>query len=102
MKNIIQNIKAWLIHKLGGLPDDEVRDLRRFLLLAAAEAHVKCCKPWAKTVQEICRRSDNSYYDWCCEYCSLTCDKRDGWCKRFAPIAAAEREVTGCESSADL
>ena len=101
MKNIIQNIKAWLIHKLGGLPEDEVRDLRRFLLLAAAEAHVKCCKPWAKTV-EICRRSDNSYYDWCCEYCSLTCDKRDGWCKRFAPIAAAEREVTGYESSADI
>lgn len=102
MKNIINNIKAWIIHKLGGLPDNEVLDLLRFLLLSAAEAHVECLKPWVKAVQEICRRSGNSYYDWCCEYCEMTCDKRDGWCERFNPFVAAKSEVTGCGSSADV
>ena len=35
--------------------------------------------------EDIKRRSDNSYYDWCCEYCGVPCDKRDGWCEKFVP-----------------
>ena len=36
--------------------------------------------------------SENSYYDWCCEYCEMTCDKRDGWCERFCPVRSKLRE----------
>ena len=102
MKNIIKNIKAWIIHKLGGLPGNEVLGLCRISRLVAVETHIECLKPWIKTVQEICRRNENSYYDWCCEYCKVTCDKRDGWCERFSPAEVANGEITGCGSSADV
>lgn len=98
MKEIIRKIKDWLICKLGGFTERSILAL----LYASHEAHWSLLEPWRRTVQELCRRSDNSYYDWCCEYCSLTCDKRDGWCEQFVPIVAAESEVTGCDSSADL
>ena len=85
MKNIIRKIKNWLIHKLGGYTKGDMNLLykgevavRRFLLQA-----------WAKTVQEICRKSDNTYYNWCCEYCNMNCDKRNGWCEKFTPRIGA-------------
>ena len=42
-------------------------------------------------IQKICYRGErsdgtNTYYDWCCEYCGVPCDKRDGWCEQFVPI----------------
>lgn len=98
MKNIIRKIKNWLIDKLGGYTDIEILAM----LDASFEVHMSLLEPWRKTVQELCRRSDNSYYDWCCEYCSLPCDKRDGWCEKFVPKEGAESEVRGCDSSADL
>ena len=89
MKNIIRKIKNWLINKLGGYTKEEMNiwhkaqvEVRRLLLQA-----------WAKTVQEICRKSGNSYYDWCCEYCGRYCDKRNGWCEKFRPeISTKESE----------
>ena len=89
MKKIIRKIKNWLIDKLGGYTKEEMNiwhkaqvELRRLLLQA-----------WADTVQEICRKSENSYYDWCCDYCVVVCDKRNGWCRRFAPkIVTKESE----------
>ncbi len=98
MKNIIQKFKNWLIRKLGGVPADRIK----LLFAASCEAHITILNKWRKAVQKICRRSENSYYDWCCEYCEMTCDKRDGWCERFDPFVAAENEVTGCGSSADV
>lgn len=98
MKNIIRKIKDWLICKLGGFTE---RD-KLALEYASYKAHCSLLEPWRKTVQELCRRSDNSYYDWCCEHCGRTCDKRDGWCERFAPILAVESEATGRGSNADL
>lgn len=92
MKNIIKNIKAWIIYRLGGLPGNEVRDLQLLARSAAVEAHIECLKPWIKAVQEICRRSENSYYDWCCEHCGADCDKRDGWCGRFYPVRSKLEE----------
>lgn len=38
-------------------------------------------------VREICRRSDNTYYDWCCDQCACDCDKRNGWCNGFEPVS---------------
>lgn len=98
MKNIIRKIKDWLIDKLGGYTKEDMN------LLYKSQAAVRklMLQAWENVVQEICRRSDNSYYDWCCEYCGLTCDKHDGWCERFSPFVAAKSEVTGCDSSADI
>ena len=90
MKKIIRKIKNWLIGKLGGYTKEDTNilykaqvELRRLLLQA-----------WAKTVQEICRKSNDTYYDWCCDYCVVVCDKRNGWCRRFAPkIVTKESEA---------
>ena len=98
MKNIIRKNKDWMIGKLGGYTKEDIGDLYK----SQVAARKSMLQAYENDVQEICRRSDNSYYDWYCEFCRLTCEKRDGRCQRFAPIVAAESEVTGCESSADL
>ena len=81
MKNIIRKIKNWLIDKLGGYTKEDMN------LLYKSEVAVRrlLLQAWAKTVQEICRRSDNTYYDWCCDYCAADCHKRNRWCERFEP-----------------
>lgn len=38
-------------------------------------------------IREICRRSENTYYDWCCDQCACDCDKRNGWCNDFKPVS---------------
>ena len=89
MKKIIRKIKNWLMGKLGGYTKEDMNiwhkaqvELRRLLL-----------QVWADTVQEICRRSENSYYDWYCEYCSENCNKRNDWCEKFTPkIVTKESE----------
>ena len=89
MKKLWKKIKDWLIDKLGGYTKEDMNllynspvEVRRLLLQA-----------WVKTVQELCRRNEYSYYDWCCEYCAENCDKRNGWCGRFEPkIVAKESE----------
>ena len=90
MKNIIRKIKDWLINRLGGYTKED----RNILYKAQDELRRLLLQAWAKTVQEICRRSDNTYYDWCCEYCGRYCDKRNGWCEKFAP-----KIVTNCLSA---
>lgn len=87
MKNIIRKIKDWLIDKLGGYTKKDMNILyesqvavRRLLLQA-----------WVKAVQEICRKSDDTYYDWCCEYCAKNCGTRNGWCEHFSPKGEAQR-----------
>lgn len=87
MKNIIRKIKDWLICKLGGFTERNISAL----LGASFETHMTLLEPWRKTVQEICRRSDNSYYDWCCDYCAQDCAKRNGWCEKFMPKKGAQR-----------
>ena len=95
MKKIIRKIKDWLIGKLGGYTKEDMNLLyesqvavRRLLLQA-----------WAKTVQEICRKSNDTYYDWCCEYCNRYCDKRNGWCEKFTPMIGANDERRSAEES---
>ena len=85
MKKIIRKIKNWLIHKLGGYTLEEVHKRCGDQAGDFAKFHAQVMDRWCKAVQEICRRSENSYYDWCCEYCCMACDKRNGWCKQFEP-----------------
>ena len=87
MKNIIQKIKDWLIGKLGGYTKMELN----LLCESQVAARSLMLQAWADTVQEICRKSGNSYYDWCCEFCDRECDKRNGWCEKFTPRIGAQR-----------
>lgn len=87
MKNIIRKIKDWLIDKLGGYTKQDLGVLYK----SQIEVQRKTMQAWADTVQEICRKSENSYYDWCCEYCDAACDKRNGWCKRFMPVRSFDK-----------
>lgn len=87
MKNIIQKFKNWLIKLLGGYTQYDMNakdaEAHRAINRACAEVIV----PWVKVVQEICRKSDNTYYPFCCEYCATPCKKPNGWCKDFWPSA---------------
>ena len=91
MKKIIRKIKNWLINKLGGYTKED----RNILYKAQDELRRLLLQAWAKTVQEICRKSDNSYYDWCCEYCAMNCDKHNGWCRRFEPKIVTKESEDG-------
>lgn len=88
MKNIIRKIKDWLIDKLGGYTKEDMN------LLYKSEVAVRrlLMQAWVNTVQEICRKSNDTYYDWCCEYCDTDCDKRNGWCEKFEPRIGANNE----------
>lgn len=87
MKNIIQKFKNWLIKLLGGYTqyDMNVKDAEANQAVNRACAEVIAL--WVKAVQEICRKSDNTYYSFCCEYCATPCKKRNGWCEGFWPSA---------------
>ena len=88
MKNIIRKIKNWLIDKLGGYTKEDMNLLHK----SEVAARRLLLQAWAKTVQEICRKSGNRYYDWCCEYCDTDCDKCNGWCEKFTPRIGANNE----------
>lgn len=90
MKNIIQKFKNWLIGKLGGYTKDE---LNAAVIKAYAENFLAAITPWANVVREICRKGDNTYYNWCCDYCRTACGKQNGWCKKFVP--GGERKQRG-------
>ena len=85
MKKIIRKIKNWLIGKLGGYTVEDVHKRCSDNVRDFVEFHAQAMDRWAKTVQEICRKSNDTYYDWCCEYCDRVCDKHNGWCRRFEP-----------------
>ena len=90
MKNIIRKIKNWLIDKLGGFTKEDMN----LLYKSEVAVHELFLQAWADTVQEICRKSTDTYYDWCCEYCAERCDKRNGWCEKFEPrIVTKESEA---------
>ena len=87
MKKIIRKIKNWLIDKLGGYTKEDMN----LLYKAQVEARRLMLLAWVKTVQEICRKIDDTYYNWCCEYCAENCDKHNGWCEKFTPRTGAQR-----------
>lgn len=100
MKKILHKLRVWLIRKLGGVPNEafsaavkenaklwkDVSDRDRSL--EARRGQIKALKI---VIREICRRSETSYYDWCCDYCQspVRC-KHNGWCQLFIPRGAGE------------
>lgn len=75
MKKLIHKLWLWLLSLLHG-----VTEARYSALIAVSVDKISKLRA---VVREICRRSDHGYYDWCCEYCTAECDKRNGWCERF-------------------
>ena len=90
MKNIIHKIADWLIKLLGGYTK---RELTAATNKAYETKFIAAVMPWANVVREICRKSDNTYYNWCCDYCRTACGKQNGWCKEFVP--GGERKQRG-------
>ena len=98
MKKILHKLRVWLLKLLGVVPNEientafemameenaklykEISDRDRDLKMLRMQ--VKALK---SVIREICRRSETSYYDWCCDYCATPCDRRNGWCHRFEP-----------------
>ena len=86
MKKLWKKFKDWLIDKLGGYTKEDLGILYK----SQVAARRSMLQAYENAVQEICRRNDNSYYNWCCEYCGVPCDRRDGWCERFTPKEGAQ------------
>lgn len=83
IKKLIEKFKNWLIRKLGGYTANEAENR---LITSLCYYGEQADKPWKVVVREICRKSENSYYDWACEYCGLSgCGERNGWCEHFYP-----------------
>lgn len=80
MKKLLYAIRKWLIDILGGVP------MCFYDSMASLANHFnEQINDYRIAIREICRRSDNTYYDWCCDQCACDCDKRNGWCAAFAP-----------------
>lgn len=92
MKKILRKLRVWLLNRLNSIPI-ESRDTQYAIMaekvkraqllrnMLDAELH-----RYQMTVREIRRCGKDTYYDWCCKYCDVICDKRDGWCPKFEPI----------------
>lgn len=86
MKKLLYAIRKWLIDILGGVPMcfyDSMVSLANHFNEQLNDYHI--------AVREICRRSENTYYDWCCDQCACDCDKRNGWCNGFEPVSYGKR-----------
>lgn len=82
MKKLLYAIGKWLIDILGGVP------MCFYDSMASLANHFnEQINDYRIAIREICRRSDNTYYDWCCDQCACNCDKRNGWCNGFEPVS---------------
>lgn len=82
MKKLLYAIRKWLIDILDGIPMcfyDSMANL--------ANHFNEQINDYRVAIREICRRSENTYYDWCCDQCACDCDKRNGWCNGFEPVS---------------
>lgn len=75
MKKLIHKLRLWLLSLLHGVTEE-----RYSAVIAVSVDEISKLRA---VVREICRCGDHGYYDWCCEYCTAECDKRNGWCRRF-------------------
>ena len=92
MKKLLHKLGMWVMRLLNGCPDEMLNDA-----ISIAERDIKkreraiayyqdVIRDYKTVVREICRRSEHSYYDWCCDQCACDCDKRNGWCNDFEPV----------------
>ena len=93
MKRLLYKIRMWLLGLLHGEPKecaditkdsymDYIREQRKQISML-----VETIALYKNAIREICRRSENTYYDWCCDQCACNCDKRNGWCNDFEPVS---------------
>lgn len=93
MKRLLYKIRMWLLGLLHGEPKecaditkdsymDYIREQRKQISML-----VETIALYKNAIREICRRSENTYYDWCCDQCACDCDKRNGWCNDFEPVS---------------
>lgn len=93
MKKLIEKLRLWLLGLLHGEPEecaektedaymDYIREQRKQISMLAETIAL-----YKNAIREICRRSENTYYDWCCDQCACDCDKRNGWCNDFEPVS---------------
>ena len=93
MKRLLYKIRMWLLGLLHGEPEecaektedaymDYIREQRKQISML-----VETIALYKNAIREICRRSKNTYYDWCCDQCACDCDKRNGWCAAFEPVS---------------
>ena len=93
MKRLLYKIRMWLLGLLHGEPEecaektqdaymDYIREQRKQISML-----VETIALYKNAIREICRRSKNTYYDWCCDQCACDCDKRNGWCNDFEPVS---------------
>ena len=93
MKRLLYKIRMWLLGLLHGEPEecaektedaymDYIREQRKQISML-----VETIALYKNAIREICRRSENTYYDWCCDQCACNCDKRNGWCNDFEPVS---------------
>lgn len=82
----------WLLGLLHGEPEEysaKVEDMYLELLWSRRKQITvldDTIALYKNAIREICRRSENTYYDWCCDVCACNCDKRNGWCNDFEPV----------------
>lgn len=93
MKRLLYKIRMWLLDVLGGVSKTHCDYLYSLLYSKRRDHNMICCeyedaiRNYRIAVREICRRSENTYYDWCCDQCACDCDKRNGWCNDFEPVS---------------
>ena len=85
MKRLLYAIRMWLLDVLGGIPKNYWDYAEHVISMERREFDSRLCD-YHIAVREICRRSETTYYDWCCDGCAHDCDKRNGWCANFEPV----------------
>ena len=93
MKKLIEKLRLWLLGLLHGEPEECAEKTEDAYMDYISEQRkqismlVETIALYKNAIREICRRSENTYYDWCCDQCVCDCDKRNGWCDDFEPVS---------------
>ena len=93
MKRLLYKIRMWLLGLLHGEPEECAEKIKDAYMDYICEQRkqismlVDTIALYKNAIREICRRSKNTYYDWCCDQCACDCDKRNGWCNDFEPVS---------------
>ena len=93
MKRLLYKIRMWLLGLLHGEPEECAKKTKDAYMDYICEQRkqismlVDTIALYKNAIREICRRSENTYYDWCCDHCACDCDKHNGWCNDFEPVS---------------
>ena len=93
MKRLLYKIRMWLLGLLHGEPEECAEKTEDAYMDYISEQRkqismlVETIALYKNAIREICRRSENTYYDWCCDQCACDCDNRNGWCNDFEPVS---------------